>query len=279
MNKTRISIVVPAFNEGKNLCAAIKNTINAVKAAGNVTVEILIVNDGSKDGTAALIDKIVAQHSFIRAIHHEKNKGFGACFLSGLEAACYEWITLFPGDNCISILTLTNLLKNCGKADVVCAYTLNTECRTRLRNILSAIFSFIYATTFNVHLRYINATPVYPVAKLRSMALRCFRYSFPSETTVRLLRSGCTFMEIQGLMNPGARKSSALRIRNLTEAIYNYLSLIYEIYFEHRKDFAHAPTRILVGSVDRVPVDGGNHIPVDSTHNFPLNDQPFSHES
>ncbi|OGR60873.1 MAG: hypothetical protein A2X36_02260 [Elusimicrobia bacterium GWA2_69_24] len=236
---------MPALNEEKNLRAAVCSVIEAAKAAGNVTIEIIIVNDGSTDGTAALIEEIKAQCPVVRTIHHERNRGFGACFLSGLETAEYERITLFPGDNVISVSTLRNMLRNCIKADLVCAYTVNTECRSRLRNILSAVFSFVYASTFNIHLRYINATPVYPVAPLRAMTLRSRRYSFPSETTVRLLRGGCSFMEIQGFMNPGARKSSALRIRNLAEAVLNYLLLVYDVYLRHREEYDHVPVRVL----------------------------------
>lgn len=245
MTNPRVSIVVPAFNEEKNLETAIENAVQAAKAAGDIAIEILIINDGSTDNTREVIEKITAKYFFVRGIHHETNKGFGATFLSGIKAASYEWITLFPGDNCVSTLTFVNLLKHAGKAEMVLAYTVNTECRTRLRNILSAIFSFVYTAAFNLHVRYINATPVYPVAKLRSMELRCFRYSFPSEITVRLLRKGCTFLEIQGFMNPGARKSSALRIRNLVEAVYNYLYLIYDIYIGHRQEFSYTPTRVL----------------------------------
>lgn len=244
MTPTRVSIVMPAFNEEKNLRAAVENVTQASKAAGNIIIEILIINDGSTDGTATLMNQLTIEYPFVRAIHHEKNKGFGATFLSGIEAASYEWITLFPGDNCVSISTFINLLNHAGKAEMIIAYTVNTECRTRLRNILSAIFSFVYTVTFNIHIRYINATPVYSVATLRRMSLRCFRYSFPSEITVRLLCKGCTFIEIQGFMNPGARKSSALRFRNLVESVFNYLSLIYDIYFRHRKEYSHAPTRI-----------------------------------
>lgn len=249
MDPLRVSIVVPALNEEKDLRFAVENVIEAAEAAGNVTIEVLIVNDGSTDATAALVEELAAKYPFVRAIHHERNKGFGSCFLSGLEAARYERITFFPGDNCVSAPTLTSMLMNCNKADLVCAYTVNTECRTRLRNVLSLIFSFVYTTTFKIPLRYINATPVYPVSKLRAMKLGCRRYSFPSETTIRLLRKGCTFMEIQGFMNPGARKSSALRLRNLIEAAFNYLLLVYDVYLRHREDYAHVPVRVLPDDV------------------------------
>jgi glycosyltransferase involved in cell wall biosynthesis len=188
-NQAGISVVVPALNEEKNLRSAVANVMRAAHVAGNVPVEILVVDDGSTDGTAKVAAELEAEYPVVRTIHHDRNKGFGTCFLSGLHVARYEWITVFPGDNVVSVPTLANMLRNGGKADVTCAYTLNTECRTRLRNCLSAVFSFVYTTTFNLHIRYINATPVYPVAPLRGMKLRCLRYSFPSEPTVRLLRA------------------------------------------------------------------------------------------
>jgi glycosyltransferase involved in cell wall biosynthesis len=243
--RARVSIVVPALNEEHNLRPAVAGIIQAADALGDVAIEILIVNDGSTDGTRAVVADLEAQHPCVRGIHHETNRGFGACFLTGLENASYERITLFPGDNAVSIATLKNMLQHCDKADVLCAYTINTECRKRSRSVLSAVYSFVYTATFNIHLRYINSTPVYLVSQLRGMKVRCLRYSFPSETTVRLLRRGCTFIEIQGFMNPGAQKSSALRILNLVEAVYSFLVLVQDIYITNREEFANTPVRVI----------------------------------
>jgi len=52
--------------------------------------EILVVNDGSKDSTGAVADRLAAEMPFVRAIHHERNKGYGAAragALSGLGTA------------------------------------------------------------------------------------------------------------------------------------------------------------------------------------------------
>ncbi len=239
-----VSVVVPAFNEESNLRLAIDNVIKAAAAANGTGVQIIIVNDGSADGTAAVADELAREYPFVHAVYHAGNEGFGAAFLSGRAAAQHDWITLCPADNVVSVVTLRDMLSHAGKADLVCAYLINTEARTRLRSVISSLFTFIYTATFNVHLRQIHATPVYPVGRLRSMQLHCRRYSFPSEITIKLLRQGCTFMELQGYMNP-VRKSSALKLKNLVEVVRSYVSLIFEVYVVHRAEFSHTPTRVI----------------------------------
>jgi glycosyltransferase involved in cell wall biosynthesis len=244
-DRTSVSVVVPAYNEEHNLRNAVASVIDAASAVDGLELEIIIVNDGSSDGTAAVAGALEADHPFVRTVHHTTNQGFGASFLSGLEAARHEWITLAPGDNVVSNGTLRAMLRHAGKADLVCAYLVNTEHRARLRNVLSSIFSAVYTLTFNVNLRYIHATPVYNVHRLRLMNLNCRRYSFPSEITIKLLRQGCTFMELPGYMNPTQRKSSALRLVNLTEVLWSYFSLMFEVFVSRRDEYSREPLRII----------------------------------
>jgi glycosyltransferase involved in cell wall biosynthesis len=243
--KTGVSVVVLAFNEERDLRAAVNSVIDAAAAVENVDVEIIIVNDGSTDGTAEVVGSIESQHAFVRSVHHPTNLGFGAAFRSGLATARYEWITFFPGDNIVSRSTLRELLRHTGQADLVCAFPVNTELRPRLRQILSSLFSFIYKNTFNINLRSIHTTPVYRVSQMRSLKLRCRGYSLPSEIMIKLLSRGCTFMEIPGYLNPAQNKSSALRFKNFREVIYNYFALIVEIYATQRKEYSRRPERIV----------------------------------
>ncbi len=243
--KTGVSVVVLAFNEEQDLRTAVTSVIEAAASVDDVEVEIIIVNDGSTDGTALVVTSLKEEHAFIRSVHHAKNQGFGAAFRSGLETARYEWITFFPGDNIVSRSTLRELLKHTGQADLVCAFPVNTELRPRLRQILSSIFSFIYKNTFNINLRSIHTTPVYRVSQMRSLKLRCRGYSLPSEIMIKLLCRGCRFMEIPGYLNPAQNKSSALRFKNFREVIYNYFALIVEIYVTDRDEYSRKPERVV----------------------------------
>jgi glycosyltransferase involved in cell wall biosynthesis len=237
-------VVVPAFNEERNLAVAVGSVITAASGLDDVDLEVIIVDDASTDGTALVARALAEQYSFVRFVQHDKNQGFGTSFLSGLKVATREWITVHSGDNVLTRGTIRVMLQHAGKADIVCVYLLNTEHRTRLRNILSSIFTAVYTLTFNIHLRYINSAPVYNVQQLREMEVRCRRYSFPSEITVKLLRRGCTFMELGGYMNP-QRKSSAMKFKNWVEVLGAYVTLSFEIFVSRRKEYSGVPSRVI----------------------------------
>jgi len=236
-----ISIFVPAYNEQKNL----PKTFEAIlKIAGELSleIEILAVDDGSQDETATIIRDYSHRYPFVRGIFHSRNEGIGASFREALDLAKYDRITLVPGDNLVAHSTLYDLLKQYRAADVVLAYTVNVEYRSRMRRCFSAIYTWLCKVTFRLPVRYIHATPVYPVAYLRELDLRCTRYSFPSESTIKCLRSGCSYLEIPGYMNPDVRRSSAVRLKNAWEAIRGYLNLVYEIYLQSRSRYGLVPT-------------------------------------
>jgi glycosyltransferase involved in cell wall biosynthesis len=242
--KTNVSVVVLAYNEEQELRAAVSSVIDAASAA-DADVEIIIVNDGSTDGTATIADALEAAYPFVRCVHHPINLGFGAAFSSGIKFATQEWITFFPGDNIVSTVMLREILKHAGQADLVCSFPVNTECRPRLRQILSSAFSFIYKQTFYIHLRSIHTTPAYNVRQLRELHLRSKGYSLPSEIMVKLMRRGCTFMELPGYLNPAKNKSSALRAKHFIEVVSSFWLLILEVFVTQRALYSGVPVRII----------------------------------
>ena len=71
-----ISIIIPAYNEEKNLADAVK-TINAAVKSVFKDYELLILDDGSSDGTGVIADNLAKKNAKIRVIHFSRNRGFG----------------------------------------------------------------------------------------------------------------------------------------------------------------------------------------------------------
>ena len=93
-----ISVFIPALNEEKNLEPMVARLIEAL----TVTVEdyeIIIVDDGSSDGTGAVADGLAAENSAIRALHNSRNMGLGYCFAQGCREARKNFFVYIPGDN------------------------------------------------------------------------------------------------------------------------------------------------------------------------------------
>src|SRR6188768_3798955 len=86
----RLSYFFPAHNEEANLEGLVEEALETLPTLAD-EFEIIAVNDGSKDGTREIADRLAAAHpGVVRAIHHEVNRGYGGALRSGFEAARYE---------------------------------------------------------------------------------------------------------------------------------------------------------------------------------------------
>ena len=80
-----ISVVVPAYNEMGNLEAAVHDVLRALRTFDDY--EVIVVNDGSTDGTGAVADRLAATLDKVTVVHHSPNRGFAASYQTGLAHA------------------------------------------------------------------------------------------------------------------------------------------------------------------------------------------------
>lgn len=85
----KLSVVIPCFNEEKNLPLILRRFSEVLDEDG---VEVVLVDNGSTDGTRAVLDELLAEHDFARSVRVEVNQGYGFGILSGLEAAQGEYL-------------------------------------------------------------------------------------------------------------------------------------------------------------------------------------------
>lgn len=116
-----LTIVVPAYNEAENLSDAIQ-MISSGLPVSLADHEIIIIDDGSRDDTAAIIRAITASSNKIRAIFHNANHGKGAALKSGFNAAIMEWVLFTDADLQIDISELSAFLKHTASHDIIIGY-------------------------------------------------------------------------------------------------------------------------------------------------------------
>lgn len=107
-----ISIIIPAYNIETCLGA----TLDSVLAQTHSNIEVIVVNDGSKDGTGAVIDRYAAMDCRVKAVHKE-NGGVTSARLRGVAEATGEWIGFVDGDDLIEPQMYERLLENALKYD------------------------------------------------------------------------------------------------------------------------------------------------------------------
>jgi glycosyltransferase involved in cell wall biosynthesis len=121
----RLSYFFPAHNEEANLEALVDEALEALPALAE-TFEIIAVNDGSKDRTGEIADRLAAAHpDIVRVVHHQVNRGYGGALRSGFEASRYELLAFTDGDRQFRIADigrLTARLAQPDRPDVVVGY-------------------------------------------------------------------------------------------------------------------------------------------------------------
>jgi len=99
MTVKKLSVIVPAYNEEATI-ATILTTLSNVQLIHDIEMEIIVVNDCSRDNTAANLAAFIAAHPQvnIRAFHHEKNKGKGAALHTGIANATGDFTIVQDAD-------------------------------------------------------------------------------------------------------------------------------------------------------------------------------------
>jgi len=94
---TGLSIFFPAYNDSGTIASLV---ITALRTARTLTPdhEVIVVNDGSKDGTADILDELALLYPQVRVVHHESNRGYGGALRTGFATATRDLVFYTDGD-------------------------------------------------------------------------------------------------------------------------------------------------------------------------------------
>jgi len=121
MSTLTLSVVLPAHNEAENIQNTVDNCVSYLE--GKVSdYEVVVVNDGSHDGTKDIVLEMRSKNSKIVLVNHEVNKGYGAALRSGFEEAECEYVFFMDSDGQFDIQDLDRLLPLVSPEHVIIGY-------------------------------------------------------------------------------------------------------------------------------------------------------------
>ena len=198
-----ISVVIPVYNERETV-----EEILARVLAVNLAEELIIVDDGSIDGTRELLQEIIPHYDNAHLILHENNQGKGAAVRSGIEAARGDLILIQDADLEYDPRDYPALLAPImeGKADVVYGsrflggphrvtmfwHMVANKLLTLMTNILYNSILTDMETGYKLFRREI----------IKSIPLRARRFDFEPEITAKLLKRNARIFEVPISFNP-----------------------------------------------------------------------------
>ncbi|MGE3908217.1 MAG: glycosyltransferase family 2 protein [Chloroflexota bacterium] len=189
-----ISVVVPAYNEMGNLESAVKDVVYALRSFDEY--EVIIVNDGSKDGTAEVAENLAATLPGVRVIHHEVNRGFSESYQTGLRNARMAYFTFVPGDHEVALESVEEIFGAVGKADIVVPYHGTPWNRSWHRRALTWICTTQLNVLFGRRLKYYQGPAVYPTELARVLPINTTGFFFATEMLVNALVMGYSIVEV-----------------------------------------------------------------------------------
>lgn len=152
----KLSVFLPTFNEEENIENVVLKTKKVLTEVCEEW-ELTVVNDGSKDSTRKIVEKLTQSDKRIKLINHEINKGYGASLASGFYSARYPWISFIDSDGQFDFSEITKFIekqKETG-ADLVIGYYKKRQV-SKFKVITSKMWEYSVFFLFGLKVRDID---------------------------------------------------------------------------------------------------------------------------
>lgn len=213
-----LSIIVPAYCEAANIVGTLEN-IDAALTRLPLDAEVIVIDDGSSDGTGDLVRANQARFPAVRLLVNERNMGFGWTYRRGVEAATGDHIVMVHGDNAWGAETLRCFFNHVGDADIIIGYTRDMwRSRPVGRTVVSKTFTLMVNGITRRRLRYYNGLQIHDAAVLKGLHIQSHGYGFQAEVLVKALRLTRTYLEVpMELTERQQGESKAFRVKNVVD--------------------------------------------------------------
>ncbi|RJP39773.1 MAG: glycosyltransferase family 2 protein [Phycisphaerales bacterium] len=195
MEPLSLTVFFPCYNEEANVERV---TLAALKTCRRVAAdfEVIIVNDGSRDRTGQIADRLAAEHPQVRAVHNQPNLGYGGALQRGFREARKNWVFYTDGDGQFDFEEIDLLLPVLRQHDIASAYRLNRR-EGLLRRFNGKVWTLLVNVLFGLGLRDIDcAFKVYPRSLFDRIAMKSTGALIDTEILARARRLGYTIGQV-----------------------------------------------------------------------------------
>ncbi|MEW6279260.1 MAG: glycosyltransferase family 2 protein [Candidatus Eremiobacterota bacterium] len=217
------TLVVMAFNEEGALAATVEELLGVLRRQGE-PFDVLVIDDGSTDGTPAIADELVRAHPEVRALHHGANQGLGGVYRTGFREAGGDWLTFIPADGQLPPDAVVEFMRAREGYDLVLGYHLE-----RLDGLWARFLSWAERLLYRLLFGYVpkfQGIFMIRTSLLRQIQLRSTGrgWSIVMELVLRVVRKGHRWVNVA--TGCRVRRFGRSKVRNLPTILANLRELL-----------------------------------------------------
>lgn len=224
-----LSVVVMAYDEAANVAWVVQDLAHTLLGAP-FSWEIVIIDDGSQDGTGRLVDDLGRRIPGVRAVHHSSNLGLGEVYRTGFRESRAEWVSFLPADGQYSARVICEFMARTGDVDLVLGY-LSKARPGKLAHLFSRLERLLlkaligplppFQGLFLVRRSLVESLP---------LSSRGRGWMLLIELMARAQRRGARFASLQLAAQPRlSGKSKVMNVRTITSNLLQLLALHREL--------------------------------------------------
>ena len=218
-----ITIAIPVYNEEENIEWVIKDTLKTLPKYFKVW-EIVAVDDGSKDKTGAILNRLANKHPQVKVIH-QPNGGYSKAMLTGIMASSKDYISYMPADRQFLVEDMRHCFEKMEKNDLVLGYRGSRPDYTVKRIIFSYGYLLILLFLFGIRWIDVGWVNIWRTKEVQKLRLKGTGGIFIlTEIVVRFMRKGLKIDEAPSYYH--VRKSGEVKNAKLKVVFDTFLSAL-----------------------------------------------------
>jgi glycosyltransferase involved in cell wall biosynthesis len=226
----KISVVLPAYNEEENIERQVRSVDEVLHDMRFDDYEIVVVDDGSTDGTRAACEAMREDVPKLRLLVHEVNLGYAMALRTGFTSAAMPLVFYTDADNQFDVRELKNLLPGIDDYDIVCGFRIyRFDPVSRL--VLSWGYNLLVRVLFRIRVRDVDcAFKLFRREVFDSITIESKKFFVDTEILAKASRAGMKMTEIGVRHYPRTAGESTVRPSHVISTLGEIASMWTDIY-------------------------------------------------
>jgi glycosyltransferase involved in cell wall biosynthesis len=230
-----LSVILPAYNEQENIPLVVSRALEVLPTLAE-RYEVIVVDDGSSDGTAETVGRLMRDHpGHLRLIRHTANQGYGAAIRTGFTRATGDLLFYTDSDNQFDVSELRWFLPVIRHCDVVVGFRVYRYDAV-LRSMVSWLYNRIVNVLFRVHVRDVDcAFKLFRREVIEQTGIECTDFFVDTELVARARKWNFRIVEKGVRHYPRLAGETTVQPSDVTRTLKTIVRMWRRIYFPSRR--------------------------------------------